>query len=242
MTYLPVEPSVGAGIGYFLIGFPGNQMTPDGFKEWGLQYSFSTDDVSFSDWFDLATLSPQQRSYQHTNIQVGKYYRYRYQMRTSIFLYDWSNSAYAGLASLTTVGLGAGSVGGTAIVDGAVTSTKIADGSVFPQHITGTVDPFYFPGKVKSNVGGIQFPDNSIQTTAATAGAAKYAADLGAITADTPLTVTHSLGSLDCVPVVYNKTTFEEEECTVVHFSASAIKLTFSESFLSGALRVVVVA
>jgi hypothetical protein len=71
----------------------------------------------------------------------------------------------------------------------------------------------------------------------------KYAADLGAITADTPLTVTHNLGTNDVIVQVYDTTTNDMVFVDVDKNGSGVnnLTVTFANSYASGDFRIVVI-
>lgn len=72
------------------------------------------------------------------------------------------------------------------------------------------------------------------------AGAKRYAADVGALSAGTPLTITHNLNTLDVQVTVFNKSTGDEEQFTITHNAVNTITITSDLAYTANTFRVVV--
>lgn len=71
--------------------------------------------------------------------------------------------------------------------------------------------------------------------------AKKFAANVGAMTAGTPLTITHNLNTLDVTVSVHVIATGEEVDLDVIKTGVNTITLTAAAAVSSGVLRVVVI-
>lgn len=69
----------------------------------------------------------------------------------------------------------------------------------------------------------------------------KYSQDVGAMTAGSPVTITHNLGTKDVVVEVVEKATDTEVDLDVTHPTVNTITLTSGSAVSSGVLRVTVV-
>lgn len=247
---VPEEPLIYSSVSQFNITLPEEWRVPE-LKEWILEYAISSDNGTWSEWQTLISLPGSQFSYVHANVDVTKYYRYRYQVKQRAAVSLWSEFAQAGQPrAAVPVTLPAGGVGTTDIQDDAITAAKIADRAVKPINISNTAgDLFIFPDEVRginlrATGTGVYFPDGSVQSTSSSGSGTvrKYSADLGAISANTALTVTHSLSSSDVIVIVYRISDKKEIDCAVEHFSTSAVKLYFVNSYVASTFRVVVMA
>lgn len=68
-----------------------------------------------------------------------------------------------------------------------------------------------------------------------------YAADLGAVTAGTPVTVTHGLGTQDVISEVRETATQAVVEVDIINASATTVSVRSDIAYAAGALRIVVI-
>lgn len=68
--------------------------------EWELQFAYSQDGITYSDWIPAAVLSPAEVSYTHSRLNYTNIYKYRYQVRTRTDQSSWSAEVVAGQPKL----------------------------------------------------------------------------------------------------------------------------------------------
>lgn len=238
------EPVVKTIPNAFTIQLP-SDLLPSNLKEWDLQVAKSATNGTFDPWIDVATVTAPQIVYTHSNQatnQAKPFYIYRYRLRNANYQEsDWSEPAYAGPVSSLGVADAAASGGGIPDTAGSVDGTNIANGSILPAHITTIAgNNFVFPGTVKSNSGGFIFPDATTQTTAASGD--KFAANIGAITANVAYTINHAMANTDVVAQFREISSGAQVDIAYTVVDGNNISITLPNSVAANTYRVVVMA
>lgn len=248
VTYTPSPLVVGIGVAQFNLTLPEAWRIPD-MTNWEIQYQISSDNVRWSEWSYLAVPPANQITYAHTNVDPKRYYRYRYRVTQRAVISPWSDVADAGQAKSSAAG-GTNSVGTDELAPGSVDDTILGDRAVHPQHISNIAgELFEFPGEIKglavrATGAGIYFPDGTVQTTASTGAGSvrKYAVNIGAITANTAVTITHNLGTLDVWVTVFQLSNGEPVYPDVLNATTNTVQLIFNTNAATDTYRVVVFA
>ena len=147
---------------------------------------------------------------------------------TGLVISQWSGAAaYIGGTGITvtgqTIAVSAAYAGQTSIVTVGTVTTGTWNAGLIPVLYGGTGAST--AATARTNLGAPQ---------------QGYAATLGAVTAGTPLTVTHNLGTQDVIAQVRDASTNEYVYLDVINASANTVTITSGIAYAANALRIVV--